>query len=187
MNLYLGYGLMFVGGTLLCLVGMLAFNFLAKKFKSEITDDEREQLQNHIEDLKRALEDKNDTLNNKITEALDMKEKIMNLERDIEKGKDKYAHLLHQKKSSEVHVGLIGEQLAPFLDAWPYRDSNFRFLGSPIDGVSFEDDEVVLVEIKTGNAKLSPRQRLIRKLVREGKVRFMEFRIEEDGYRCKKD
>jgi len=187
MNFYVTMGLIFIGGMFVSALVRWLFGFIVKKLSTEVEDSERSQLQSHIEDLKKALADKNDVLNVKISESLDMKERVMELERDLDKEKSKFANLLHQKKSSEVHVGLIGEQLAPFLDAWPYRDSNFRFLGSPIDGVSFEDDEVVLVEIKTGNAKLSPRQRLIRKLVREGKVRFMEFRIEEDGYRCRKD
>jgi predicted Holliday junction resolvase-like endonuclease len=61
----------------------------------------------------------------------------------------------YQRKSSEVRLGKIGENLAPFTEHWPWDANNFRFLGSPIDGVQFTDDEVIFVEIKTGNSRLS--------------------------------
>ena len=56
-----------------------------------------------------------------------------------------------QKKSSEVRLGKIGENLAPFVEHWPYDPNNFRFLGNPCDGVSFNlnTGKIVFVEIKT--------------------------------------
>ena len=54
----------------------------------------------------------------------------------------------------------------------------FRFLGAPIDGVQFEDDRIVLVEFKSGQSRLSSRQRRIRDLVREGRVEFREVRVD---------
>lgn len=142
-------------------------------------------LEQHNQDLNNALNTNSKVLDERAAAVLDMKFKMMDLERDLNTEKKKFKDLIRQKKSSEVRVGLIGEQIAPFLDAWPFDTKNFKFMGAPIDGISFEPDGVVLIEIKTGKAKLSTKQRQIKKQVKEGKVKFMEFRIEEDGYRCK--
>ena len=187
----------------ICLCGLALFYGLrayvqmrVKKFVSEIKKFEEETLlaskkvevlEQHRQDLKNALDANIKAMDDKKNEVMDMRLKSLDLERSLDEWKKKYTSLLNQKKSSEVRVGLIGEQIAPFLDAWPFETKNFKFMGAPIDGISFEDDGVVLIEIKTGNAKLSPKQRQIRKQVRDGNVRFMEFRIEEDGYRAKSD
>lgn len=92
-----------------------------------------------------------------------------------------FAKLLHQKKSSEVRVGKIGENLAPFLEEWPYDPNSFRFLGNPIDGIQFADDKIRFVEIKTGKARLSSGQKQVRDLVMKGKVSFVSFRISAEG------
>jgi predicted Holliday junction resolvase-like endonuclease len=92
-----------------------------------------------------------------------------------------YDKLLGQKKSSEVRVGKIGENMAPFLNGWPYDPNNFRFLGNPIDGVQFNEDELIFIEIKTGRSALSKKQKWIKQLIKEGKVGFATFRINEKG------
>ena len=43
--------------------------------------------------------------------------------------------------------------------------------------VQFEEDQVILMEFKTADSKLSSTQRRIRDLVRKGKVSFEEFRL----------
>ena len=88
-----------------------------------------------------------------------------------------YNILLSQKKSSEVRLGQISEQLAPFLSQFPYDPKKVQFLGNPIDYIYFGDDEVVLIEVKSGNARLSKKQRAIKKLVLNGKVSWKELRI----------
>ena len=79
--------------------------------------------------------------------------------------------------------GQVAEQLAPLFAAFPYASGDARFLGAPIDYVVFDgltdddDIEVVLVEIKTGRAKLSERERRVRDAVRDGRVRFETIRL----------
>ena len=76
--------------------------------------------------------------------------------------------------------GLIAEQFAPFtrrLEEFGWDPQEFKFLGRPVDGVQFQDDEVIIVEFKTGGSQMTPRQRQIKKLVSEGKVRFEEIRF----------
>lgn len=93
----------------------------------------------------------------------------------------KYHKELHFRKSSEVRLGHIGENLAPFTKCWPWDPNGFRFLGNPVDGIQFNEDEIVFVEIKTGGARLSKSQKRFRDLVKAGKVSFVTFKITEDG------
>lgn len=84
-----------------------------------------------------------------------------------------------KKRSQATRYGQLTEQFAPLVDRYPHDPERFRFLGSPIDGIQFADDEIVLVEFKAGSSTLSSRQRQIRDLVEEGKVRFETVRIGE--------
>lgn len=94
---------------------------------------------------------------------------------------EKYSKLLSQKISSEVRLGKIGENMAPFLNDWPYDPNKFRFLGNPVDGIQFTDDSIIFVEIKTGRSRLSKNQKQLRQLVLGGNIYFATFRINEDG------
>ncbi len=82
-----------------------------------------------------------------------------------------------QKRSQSVRYGRLTEQFMPFLESYPYDSQDFRFLGTPIDGVQFTEDAVILVEFKTADSHLSRRQRTIMKMVEEGAVRFEVHRI----------
>ncbi|MCH2507971.1 MAG: hypothetical protein MK035_05810 [Dehalococcoidia bacterium] len=77
-----------------------------------------------------------------------------------------------------TRYGKLTEQFLPLVDSYPWNPSYFRFLGSPIDGVQFEDDKVILVEFKSGKSKLSKNQRLIRDLVDAGHVEFKVVRLD---------
>lgn len=79
--------------------------------------------------------------------------------------------------SQSTRYGQISEQFLPLVEQYPYDPKQFRFLGSPIDGVQFEEDKVVLVEFKAAGSRLSARQRKFRDLVREGKIEFREIRV----------
>lgn len=81
------------------------------------------------------------------------------------------------EKSRQTIFGQSAEKIAPFLSAFGYDPQKAQFLGQPIDYVVFEDDEVVFVEIKTGKASLSTKQRRIRDLIKEKKVTWKEVRI----------
>ncbi len=81
------------------------------------------------------------------------------------------------RRSESTRYGQITEQFMPFISDYPYDSKQFRFLGSPIDGVQFEEDKIVMIEFKSAGSQLSTRQRRIRNLVREGKVDFQEIRV----------
>ena len=81
------------------------------------------------------------------------------------------------RRSESTRYGQITEQFMPFISDYPYDSKQFRFLGSPIDGVQFEEDKIVMIEFKSAGSKLSTRQRKIRNLIKEGKVDFQELRV----------
>ncbi|KKL12011.1 hypothetical protein LCGC14_2540020 [marine sediment metagenome] len=91
-----------------------------------------------------------------------------------------YTKLLSQKKSSEVRLGQISEQIAPFLEGFSYDTRNTKFLGQPIDLICFEPDKVVFVEVKTGKSQLSEKQKHIKNLIKTKQVFWEEFRLAGD-------
>lgn len=82
-------------------------------------------------------------------------------------------------------AGRVAELWAPYESGFPGEIEDAWFLGSPIDFVVFDGlsdgalDEVVFVEVKSGSGKLTKRERMIRDAVTDGRVRWLEFRIED--------
>lgn len=87
---------------------------------------------------------------------------------------------LTRQKSLSATYGRITEQWFPLMDAYPYDARNFRFLGTPIDGVQFEEDRIVFVEFKANRSQLSPDQRRIRELVEEGYVYWETYQFADE-------
>lgn len=88
------------------------------------------------------------------------------------------------KRSRAVLGGQAGEQVAPFLPGFPCNPADARFVGKPIDFIAFpgaaggqDIEEILLIEVKTGNAQLSARERQIRCAVEAKRVRYVEYRI----------
>lgn len=82
------------------------------------------------------------------------------------------------KRSQSTRYGQTMEQFAPFLVDWPWDPKGFRFIGSPIDGIQFNDDCVVFVEVKSASSRLSPVQQQIKQLVQDGRVQWREVRFD---------
>ncbi len=82
-----------------------------------------------------------------------------------------------QKRSQSIRYGKLAEQFMPFLESYPYDPHDFRFLGTPIDGVQFTEDSIILVEFKAADSQLSKRQRTIKGIIEEGAVRFEIYRM----------
>jgi len=91
--------------------------------------------------------------------------------------KEKLSGLVSSKQSLSTKYGRMSEQFMPFLKDYPYESQDFRFMGTPVDGVQFNKDGIVFVEFKTSGSKLTERQKEIKELVRKGKVDFLEFRM----------
>lgn len=84
-----------------------------------------------------------------------------------------------RQRSLSASYGRITEQWFPLMERYPYDSANFRFLGTPVDGVQFEEDKIVFVEFKSSRAELSTAQRRLKKLVQSGKVTWEEYHFEE--------
>lgn len=79
-------------------------------------------------------------------------------------------------KSRAVLKGKIGEQMAPILPEFRYNPADARFIGSPIDYIIFDGyseamdgrgqiRRIVLMDVKTGNARLSPIEKKVKDAV----------------------
>lgn len=88
---------------------------------------------------------------------------------------NRLALIKFQKQSLSTKYGKITEQFLPFLDAFPYDPSGFRFIGSPIDGIQFEDDKIIFYEFKSGDSRLNSKQNRIKKIIRSGNIFFEEI------------
>jgi len=87
------------------------------------------------------------------------------------------------QRSLAVTMGKVHEQLIPYLPDFPYNPKDVRFLGSPIDLVVFEGladgrvERIVFVEVKTGGAALTSRERCVRDVVQAREVEWAELRV----------
>ena len=55
--------------------------------------------------------------------------------------KDEIASLQYLKRSQSVKYGQLTEQWIPFSNKFPFNSQNFRFIGKPIDGLVFEEED----------------------------------------------
>ena len=75
------------------------------------------------------------------------------------------------QRSLAVTAGKVHEQLVPYLPEFGFNPKDARFLGSPVDLVVFDGladgavRRVVFLEVKTGGAPLTTRERQVRDVV----------------------
>lgn len=87
------------------------------------------------------------------------------------------------KRSRSVINGQMIEQVAPFLPDFPCNPSDARFVGKPVDFIAFKGlsdekiEEIQFIEVKTGQSTLSEREKQIKKAVKEGRVKYIEYRL----------
>lgn len=108
------------------------------------------------------------------------------------------SRLLEQKTDHEIKVkeerkdavatsrtilkGQLSEQLVPLLPDFPYQTGDCKFFGQPIDYIVFKGmaagqvEEIIILDVKTGNAKLNRVQRQIRDCVKDGRVTFITLK-----------
>lgn len=93
--------------------------------------------------------------------------------------------------SRAILKGRMAEQFAPIFPEFEYLPSDAKFLGDPVDYVVFngynafrdgdgraDQIEVVLIDIKSGNARLTKGQQAIAEAVKKGRIRFETIRVE---------
>ncbi len=87
-----------------------------------------------------------------------------------------------------INIGFILERLAPSMKEFHFEHNDCRGLFDPIDYIIFEGlsrkgkvSKIVFVDIKTGEGRLTPKQRAIRLLVESQQVAFDTYRTEPEG------
>lgn len=158
-------------GISIIVIALLFFSRIKyKEWHSDVSIDYKKSIEAHMEDkgnlkvAKHAIAEMRMELDEQTNVLLTTRAELRTI--------------LSQKKSSEVRLGMDAEILAPFLEQFPYNPKDAKFLGEPIDFIIFNaDKEVVFVEVKSGNSKLSPKQNKLKGLIEEGKVKFDLIRI----------
>jgi len=91
--------------------------------------------------------------------------------------------VISQKKSSETRLGQITEQMIPVMEKFPYDKKNLHFIGNPIDYLHFDwdDGSITFIEVKSGNSRASKRQRIVKNIIKAGRVFYDEIRLNEKG------
>lgn len=90
------------------------------------------------------------------------------------------------KQSRAVLSGQFSEQIAPYLPNFPFKPTEARFIGKPIDFVVFKGmddkkiDEVVFVEVKSGQSQLSKVEKTLKSAVENKKVSWHEYKVPEE-------
>lgn len=88
------------------------------------------------------------------------------------------------RRQRAVVGGQVSEQLAPYFPDFPFSPSEARFIGKPVDFLVFVGmdrkhiEKVVFVEVKTGSARLSSQERLLREAIDAGRVEWLTYRRE---------
>ena len=89
------------------------------------------------------------------------------------------------KQSRSVLSGQFSEQLAPYLPDFNYKPTEARFIGKPIDFVIFKGmdekkiDEVVFVEVKSGQSQLSKVEKTLKSAIENKNVSWHEYKVPE--------
>lgn len=88
------------------------------------------------------------------------------------------------ERSRAALSGQVSEQIAPWLPDFPVNPADARFVGKPVDFVAFSGAdqgavrEIVFIEVKSGRSTLSQVERSVRDAILQGRVRWVEYRIE---------
>ena len=118
------------------------------------------------------------------TPPQDLLDELRQAEAEFEAKKNKIVARAIEK-SKTTYIGYALEHLAPTTVQWGHQPRDCRFLGAPIDYISFDGlfnenkvKKITFIEAKTGSSKLSPREESIKDAVENGEVYFEEFRLE---------
>lgn len=97
------------------------------------------------------------------------------------------------KRSKSIIRATVNEEILPLFSEFPYQIGDLKLFGKPIDYIVFEgmnefrdgnkDKEITIVfaDVKTGNAVKTPVQKAIMKALENGRIRFEEWRVDENN------
>lgn len=174
---------------------------LGEMLRKEISDNER-NIEDHraterelsiIKAKLETLEQSSLTPDNSIPKeihvekVLDLSNRLGATEMMLKEVTEKFEESRGKQISERVRLGQTAENFAAFFSEFPYNRKNVKALFQPVDLICFEEDEVIFIDVKTGGAQLSRKQRKIRDNIKAGKVRFEVHRLDENGYTIKRE
>lgn len=118
---------------------------------------------------KQEIKDLNDVIQRKDAELID---KVAKARKDS------------KFRSSAANWGFTVEHFVPFVQNFPIPPEDVSFLGKPIDYIGFTNTdsklkcEVHFIEVKSGQANLSQKQRNIKLAIQQGRVKWHEVRVD---------
>ena len=80
-----------------------------------------------------------------------------------------------------VNIGKNLEKILPIMEDFKWQLPDCRFLGDPIDLLTFNGlsvnniDSISFIEVKSGNAKLNKNQKLVKEAVEDNRVKYRVF------------
>ncbi|GEM_PF-1572445 len=109
------------------------------------------------------------------------------------KGELEIARQTAIKQSKTTIRAQVSEEVLPLFSEFPYNIGDLKLFGKPIDYVCFEgmnefrdgnkekEITIIFADVKTGKAVKSPVQRAIKNAIDNGRIRFEEWRIDENN------
>ena len=111
----------------------------------------------------------------------ELKEELKEREDDLKK-KGKLASERAEKTAMAVNIGKKLEVILPTMKDFKWRLADCRFLGDPIDFITFngfsinEVYSLSFVEVKSGGARLNDHQKAVKEAIEDKKVSYKEFK-----------
>ncbi len=90
-------------------------------------------------------------------------------------------------RSRATLTGQFLEKLAPHFPDFPYEPTDLRFIGTPVDYLVFDGlsagqvDQIVFLEVKSGDSGLTTRERRVRDAVEAGAVRWDVYQVPDEA------
>ena len=142
--------------------------------------------QERVEGLQKIVGGLNENIRQEKDHSEALSARIEGLEAGAENLKLRFDKVVHQKKSSEVRLGLVAENSLGFISDLPYNFQNMRHLGAPVDYIYFNFDnpeglEVVIIEVKSGKSRESKKQKLIKLAISLGRFRYEKVCLGQEG------
>jgi predicted Holliday junction resolvase-like endonuclease len=106
----------------------------------------------------------------------------LNLRKEDLIGRQKRATVTAMNTTKAVNIGKNLEKILPTLRDFKWELPDSRFLGDPIDLITFNGLSVgkvhslSFIEVKSGNAKLNPHQKSIKEAIEDKKISYREFK-----------
>lgn len=89
------------------------------------------------------------------------------------------------KKSKSVIMWELYEKILPFLPDFKYKPRDMVFVWKWVDYIIFDwlDEwdlkQIVFLELKSWNSNLNKNERMIRNIIRENKIKYIEYKIKK--------